>query len=106
MAIRRRHKGERPIDRSQSYMPYGPDHPVALAIATGSRWFDAWHHQSGLPYVKLARLSGIEMDRLFHLSYGYPVRHSELLALAAAYGVQPSDIIASLPDLELLIRGA
>jgi hypothetical protein len=102
---RDRHKGARPIDHAQFYMPFGPGHPVERAIRTGSRWFDAWQMQHALPYARLTRASGIDLLRLTELSVGYPVKESEVAALATAYGVQPSDIIASLPDPDMLIRG-
>jgi len=101
----RRRKGERPIEKSQFYMPFGDSHPVALAIRTGSRWFDAWQFQNSLPTVRLAKLTGIPADRLLDLSCGAAVTRLEVAALAMAYGVQPADIIASLPDPALLIEG-
>lgn len=98
----RRRKGERPIDRSQFYRPYDADHAVARAIATGSNWFHAWQFQNALPDVRLAKLTGISPSRMLQLSYGGSVLRVEIDKLAAAYGVQPSDIIASLPDPLLL----
>ena len=102
--VSRRRKGERPIDKSQFYSPYGEDHPVARAIRTGSRWFEAWQFQNALPTVRLVKLTGISPARMAQLSYGAPVLEGEVAALASAYGVQPADIIASLPDPALLIR--
>ena len=100
----RRRKGERPVDRSQFYSPYDESHPVARAIRTGSRWFEAWQFQNALPTVRLAKLTGISPGRLAQLSNGAPVLEGEVAALASVYGVQPADIIASLPDPALLIR--
>ncbi|NML88386.1 hypothetical protein HHL26_04810 [Sphingobium sp. TB-6] len=100
----RRRKGERPVDKSQFYAPYDETHPVARAIRTGSRWFEAWQFQNALPTVRLAKLTGIPQPRISELHYGAAVTEAEVSALAAAYGVQPSDIIASLPNPQLLIR--
>lgn len=100
----RRRKGERPVDKSQFYSPYDESHPVARAIRTGSHWFEAWQFQNALPTVRLAKLSGISPDRIAQLTHGAPVLAEEVAALAAVYGAQPADIVASLPDPALLIR--
>lgn len=100
-----RRKGERAIDRAQFYRPYGPGHPVHHMIATGSRWFDAWQFQNSLSNARLARASGLSAERIYYLGHGAPVLRSEVEALAKTYGVQPSDIIASLPDPALLVEG-
>lgn len=97
-----RHKGERPIAPRHFYRAYDSSHPVANMIATGTPWFLAWQFQQCLPDVKLARLTGIDPARIHALGGGAPVRRAELDALAAAYGVEPSDIIASLPGPHLL----
>lgn len=102
---RGRHKGAKPIDNSMFYMPYGPGHPVEHMISTGDRWFYAWHFQKCFSLDRLARATGIPMGRINALSMGDAVRESEVAALAAAYGVEPSDIVASLPDPAHLIKG-
>lgn len=101
----RRRKGERPVDRDLFYQPYGPGHPVENAIATGSRWFSAWQGQYLLTSDRLARRTGISVARQFELTNGAGVTRAEVAALAAAYGVEPADIIASLPDPALLHDG-
>lgn len=101
----RRRKGERPVDKSQFYSPYDESHPVARAIRTGDGWFYAWQAQNALPDVRLTKLTRISPSRIAQLRYGAPVLQAEVNALAAAYGVQPSDIVASLPDPDLLIAG-
>lgn len=103
MASRRR-KGERPVDKSQFYSPYDDSHPVARAIRTGSRWFEAWQFQNALPTVRLAKLTGISPGRIAQLNHGAPVLEGEVALLASVYGVQTADIIASLPDPAHLIR--
>ncbi|MAN10845.1 MAG: hypothetical protein CMN63_00235 [Sphingobium sp.] len=100
-----RHKGERMVDTAQFYIPYGPGHPVYHMIATGSRWFDAWQFQHNLPNTRLARATGLTPERLYQLAFGGSVSRSEVEALAKVYGVQPEDIIASLPDPALLVEG-
>lgn len=85
------------------YEPYSARHPVALAIATGDRWFYAWAFQYSLNGPRLKKLTGIMPDRATELHHGAPVRLEEVEALAKACDVQPSDIIASLPDPELLL---
>ena len=99
-----KHKGEQPIDHAQFYTPYGPGHPVERAIRTGSRWFEAWQMQYTMPYARLTRATGIDLLRIAELSIGYPITPDEIERLAGAYGVQPSDIIASLPEPELLLQ--
>ena len=103
MASRRR-KGERPIDKSQFYQPYDSSHAVAHAIQTGSRWFYAWQFQYGFSDARLIKQLGMSPGRLRQLDQDAPVLLAEVEALAAAYGVQPSDIIASLPDPDLLLK--
>ena len=100
-----RHKGERIVDTAQFYIPYGPGHPVHHMIATGSRWFDAWQFQHNLPNVRLVRAAGLAAERIYHLGHGGSVLRSEVEALAKVYGVQPEDIIASLPDPAMLVEG-
>ncbi|MGE4321757.1 MAG: helix-turn-helix domain-containing protein [Sphingobium sp.] len=84
------------------YFPYDHAHPVAHAIRTGSGWFDAWQFQHGYGDAALAKATGLAPARIRLLSLGDRVRMSEIDLLAVAYGVQPSDIIASLPDPDLL----
>jgi len=100
----RRRKGERPIDKSQFYRPYDSTHPVAHAISTGSRWFLAWQFQYGFSDARLVKQLGMSPGRLRQLDQDAPILPAEVDALALAYGVQPSDIIASLPDPEMLLK--
>lgn len=86
------------------YQPYGPDHSVARAIATGSQWFHAWITQYCLPIPRLKK-AGIPPDRAEALGRGALITMAEVELLAAACDVRPSDIIASLPDPDLLLGG-
>lgn len=97
-----RRKGERKLPRDYLYVPYGPAHPVAKCIATGTQWFHAWIAQYSLPYPRLKRMAGIQPDRSVQLERGAAITTTEVESLAAACGVQPADIIASLPDPQLL----
>jgi len=97
-----RRKGERKIPRDYLYEPYGGGHPVARSIATGTTWFEAWCFQNTLTWPRLKKATGIEAERAMQIVRGAPITRAELDALAKACGVQPSDIIASLPDARLL----
>lgn len=97
-----RRKGEQKLARDHFYEPYNPAHPVAKCIATGTQWFHAWIAQYSLPYPRLKRLAGILPDRAAQLERGAAITRAEVEALAVACGVQPADIIASLPDPRLL----
>lgn len=90
------------IPRDFLYRPFDEAHPVARAMATGSRWFDAWCFQYSLNGPRLRKLTGIGLERAMELSRGAPIAAAELDALAKACGVQPADIIASFPDPQLL----
>ncbi|KAK0358056.1 hypothetical protein LTR94_036885, partial [Friedmanniomyces endolithicus] len=48
------------------------------------------------------KLTGITIERADALSRGATITRAELDVLAKACGAQPSDIIASLPDPQLL----
>lgn len=86
------------------YEPYGVDHAVARSIATGTQWFHAWIGQYCLPFPRLKK-AGITPARAGELSRGAQITMAEVELLAAACGVEPSDIIASLPDPRLLVGG-
>ncbi len=88
------------LPRDFLYRPYDETHPVARAIATGSSWFEAWCFQYSLTWPRLKRMTGISADRAAQLARGAPITPAELVDLAKACGVQPSDIIASLPDAD------
>lgn len=90
------------IPRDYLYEPYGPRHAVARAIETGDRWFYAWAFQYALNGPRLKRMTGITSERANELHLGATVTQAEVEALATACGVQPADIIASLPDPQLL----
>jgi hypothetical protein len=90
------------IPRDFLYEPCSPRYPVARAIATGDRWFYAWAFQYALNGPRLKKMAGITSERAEQLHHGAAVTQAEVEALALACGVQPSDIIASLPDPSLL----
>jgi hypothetical protein len=96
-----RRKGERPIPVQLDQ--WSPDHPVARAIQTGDGWFGAWQRQKCLPWVKLSRLTGIPEQRFIAIERGGPLSRSELDALARAWSVSASDLIASMPSPDLVV---
>ncbi len=97
-----RRKGWPRIPKDFMYQPFGPAHPVARAIADRSHWFEAWCFQNTLTWSRLKQATGIAAERARDLARGAPITRAELDALAKACGVQPADIIASLPDPALL----
>jgi hypothetical protein len=97
-----RHKGAKPFKKS--WMPWGDRHPVARMIATGDPWFQAWCFQACTIIPVLARKSGVSAGRLRAIDLGDQLTRSELEAIAAVWGVDPSHVIASLPDPALLIE--
>lgn len=96
-----RRKGERPIPHLLD--SWSSDHPVAHAIATGSRWFDAWSMQKSMPRVRLVKQTGIASSRLDAISHGDRVSRAEVDALARAWSISAGDLIASMPDPALVI---
>lgn len=98
--IMRRHRPH--IPRNYLYEPYGPDHVIARSIGEGTPWFNAWVFQYCTNYPTLKKLTGITIERADALSRGATITRAELDVLAKACGAQPSDIIASLPDPQLL----
>ncbi|WP_198350842.1 helix-turn-helix domain-containing protein [Flavisphingomonas formosensis] len=95
-----RRKGERPIIRRLEI--WSPAHPVARAIATGDHWFGAWQRQNAIPFARLARQTGISEDRLEAMNRGDSLTRNEADALARAFGISTADLIASMPDAELV----
>lgn len=93
------------IPRDYLYEPYGPAHPLARTIGEGTPWFTAWVFQYALNYPRLKKATGICPDRANALERGAPITRPELEALAKACGVQPSDVIASMPDPASMMEG-
>lgn len=80
--------------------PYNSDHPVALSIRSGSRWFNAWVAQMATPYPKLTKRTGIPGERLLALSHGAEPSPAEVEALAAAWFVTPEGLSQSIAEAE------
>lgn len=76
--------------------PYGADHPVAGAIESGSRWFDAWVMQRVTPYAVITRRTGISESRLFEFARGAEPTRAEIEALAALWYVTPDGLAESI----------
>lgn len=91
-------KGERRIVKQ--VRPYDSDHPVALSIRSGSRWFNAWVAQMATPYPKLTKRTGIPGERLLALSHGGEPSPAEVEALAAAWFVTPEGLSQSISEAE------
>ena len=95
-----RRKGEQPLpiylDR------WGPDHPVARSIASGTWWFQAWAMQKATPLERLAKTTGIPQRRLLTLCQRDRVSMAEVDALARAWSVSGADLRASIPS-ELIV---
>jgi transcriptional regulator with XRE-family HTH domain len=96
-----RRKGERPV--VTSWPPYGLGHPVARMIAQGDRWLQAWTMQSCVPYERLAKRTGLSMERIFAIEQGSTLTLAEMQALADAWKADLTSVIASLPDRSLLV---
>lgn len=95
-----RHKGAQPIQHQR--IPWGPAHPVARSISTGSDWFGAWRAQMCTPTHRLTKLTGLSEERLRQIERGARFTRAELAVLAGAWRSTPADIEASLPDRHLL----
>jgi len=96
-----RRKGERPLVKELDN--WSSDHPVAHAIRSGDPWFGAWQRQKCLPLVKLARLTGIPLQRFTAIEYGGAISRAEVDALARVWSISAGDLIASMPSPSLVI---
>ena len=97
-----RRKGERRIVKE--VRDYDADHPVAISIRSGSRWFDAWVAQMATPYPVLTKRTKLAEDRLLQFSRGAVPSSAEIERLAAAWYVTPEGLCRSIdqsakPDL-------
>lgn len=96
-----RHKGQHAVhvrlDR------WGPTHPVAQAIGTGSYWFTAWAEQKATPLGVLAKQTGIAVARLLAIDAGDQVSRAEIDALARAWAVSAGDLTASIGDAATIV---
>jgi hypothetical protein len=75
-----RRKGEKPVVCEP--LIWSETGTIAASIKTGDRWLYAWMMQQCVPMQKLARLSGINGDRLEELWSGADPTDEELEALA------------------------
>ena len=89
-------KGERRIVKE--VRAYTPDHPVALSIRGGSRWFNAWVAQMTTSYPTLTKRTKIPHHRLMELSHGAEPTTSEVELLSAAWYVSPEGLTLSIND--------
>lgn len=87
--------------RVRTCAPQGVTH----RIASGETAFEAWRVENTTPIRKLARLCGIDVNRLLLFEAGHAMPHAdELEALAAALRVTPDLLVppaADRPDGEI-----
>jgi hypothetical protein len=96
-----RRKGEQPVPRH--VVGWSDDHPVARCMARGSKWFEAWIGQMVTPYVRLAKMTRIPVERIRQIAEGATITQVELRALARAWWITPEGLRASMPDPERVI---
>ncbi|WP_448140412.1 hypothetical protein [Sphingopyxis fribergensis] len=89
-----RRKGERRIVRE--VREYNADHPVAISICSGSRWFDAWVAQMATPYPVLTKRTKLAEDRLLQFSHDAEPTSAEIEVLAATWYVTPEGLLKSI----------
>lgn len=89
-----RHQGEKQIPTTLER--WDIDGHVAHSIATETHWLDAWLMQNGTPYVHLSALTGIPVPRFAAITRGYAVSRAEIDALARAWSMSASNLLASI----------
>lgn len=87
-------KGERRIVKE--VRPYTDDHPVAVSIRSGSRWFNAWVAQLTTSYPVLTKRTKIAGERLMQLSHGAEPSPAEVELLAEVWFVTPEGLRQSI----------
>lgn len=97
-----RHKGAKPVERR--WADWGPNHPVARIISTGTHWLDAWTAQACVPWERLSKASGVPMGRILAIARGDRLTRAELEGFALAWRVDPAQVVASLADPLLLVE--
>lgn len=96
-----RRKGEQPV--AKAFDHWTPTHPVGHMIRTGSQWFSAWRVFKGYPIERLARASGISVDRIWAIDFGDALTRDELEAFAQLWLISAEDLIASMSSPNLLV---
>jgi hypothetical protein len=97
-----RRKGERPI--AVHLDTWSSNHPVYRAIASGDHWFEAWAMQKATPIGRLSDLTGIPGCRLLSITSADRISGAELDALARAWVISSSDLIASIGDQTTIVE--
>jgi hypothetical protein len=95
-----RRKGEKKVGKH--WPPYDDKHPIAHRIRTGDNWFYAWMAETA-PLVILEKRSGIPFGRLLGIDLYDKVTRAEVDALARAWGAPLEDVLASIPDPQMVI---
>jgi hypothetical protein len=75
---------------------WSPSHPVAHAIAGGSRWLDAWIAQKCTPWPQIEKRAGIGASRLGELTFGNGPTEAEVASLASLWNLTVSELRASI----------
>lgn len=76
-----------------------PTQGVAHRIADGETTFQAWRVENTTPVRKLARLTGIDVNRLLAFEMGHALPQAdELVALAKALRVVPELLMPSVAE--------
>jgi len=97
-----RRKGERPLPTR--LLQITPASPVVIAIAEGTNWMDAWTSEACTPWGRLARNTGIPVNRFTAIKDGDRISRAEIDALARAWSVTSADLISTLPDPTLVVE--
>ncbi|USU13439.1 hypothetical protein NF701_06330 [Sphingomonadaceae bacterium OTU29THOMA1] len=97
-----RRKGERPV--TVHLDTWSSNHPVYRTIRDGDHWFDAWMMQKSTSIASLSQLTGIPGSRLFSMPSTSRVSMAEVDALARAWVISSSDLIASIGDQTVIIE--
>ncbi len=98
-----RRKGEAKLTPAQWHWAVGI--PMERAINGGSHWFDAWVQQCCTPLARLAKVTGIDRDRLHGIRYQGDPTGGEIALLARAWHCRPDDVIASIDTWSALQKG-
>lgn len=89
-----RRKGERPLPKLLER--WDDNGCIAGSIATGTHWLDAWLMQKNTPYARLAKATGIPVQRFIAITRGDALSRAEIDALARAWSVSSGDLIRSI----------
>lgn len=90
-----RRKGERKLEKH--WPAWGPEHPIARSMASGSEWFTSWVGQTATPWPIITRKTKIPKDRLWELERGAEPTDAEYELLASLWDCPVEDLRTSHP---------